>query len=62
MNWPEDSNIGGFELPLTFGSVTGASNLSTWSLVVNGEQKPNRIALSDGKICIQHKGTILIVR
>ena len=49
-------------LPLTFGSVTGASNLSTWSLVVNGEQKSNLIAVVDGKICIQHKGTILIVR
>ena len=62
VNWPEDSNIGGFELPLTFGSVTGASNLSTWRLVVNGEQKSNLIAVVDGKICIQHKGTILIVR
>ena len=62
VNWPADANFGGYELPLIFGSVVGASNLSTWKLVVNGEQKSNCIALIAGKICVLRKGTVLILR
>ena len=61
-NWPAGTSIGGFELPLTFGSVVGASNLSTWRLVVNGEQKSNRIAFEGGKIHILQEGFILIIQ
>ena len=62
VNWPEDADLGGYELPLIFGNVVGGSNLSTWKLVVDGEQKANRIALKDGKIRVLHKGTVLILR
>ena len=61
-NWPAGSKIGGYELPLTFGSVVGASNLSTWRLVINGEQKSNRIAFKGGKIHILQEGFTLIIR
>ena len=62
LGWPEDADLGGYELPLIFGNVVGGSNLSTWKLVVDGEQKANRIALKDGKIRVLHKGTVLILR
>lgn len=62
VNYPAGTSIGGYELPLTFGSTGDMSNLATWKLFVNGVEKSNGIDFVDGKIRIRKSGLMLIVQ
>ena len=62
-NFPQGQRLAGFELPLSFGSVVNAANLSSWTVFVNGVDKGARgIEFRDGKAYVGGKGLLLIVR
>ena len=61
-NFPDGMKLGGYVLPLSFGSVREASNISSWRVTVNGDETWRRLGWSDGKICILHKGLMVIMR
>ncbi len=62
VNFPKGGDLGGYVLPLSFGSVLNASNLSSWKVVVNGEEKPRVLEWADGRIRVARKGIVIVVR
>ena len=50
------------DLGLTFDSVVGATNLNTWTVRVNGVEKPRRLAARNGKLLVLAESTVLYVR
>ena len=50
------------DLGLTFDSIVGAGNLSTWTVRVNGVAKTKRIIARDGKLVVVADATVLYVR
>lgn len=53
----------GFIVPLTIGEVANARNFASWSVVVNGEAKPNcRLRFANGCLQIDGLGFMLRIR
>jgi len=52
---------GGYEIPLTFGTVLNPENIKTWKLVVNGNVVDKKLMFKDGKIVVAKRGMLIIV-
>ena len=50
------------DLGLTFDSIVGAGNLSTWTVRANGVAKTKRIIARDGKLVVVADATVMYVR
>lgn len=50
------------DLGLTFDSIVGAGNLSTWTVRANGVAKTKRIIARDGKLVVVADATVMCVR
>lgn len=62
VNFPDGGALSGYVLPLSFGSVADASNLSTWKVLVDGEEKPRALEWAGGNIRVAQKGIVIVVR
>ena len=62
VNFPDGGSLSGYVLPLSFGSVVDASNLSTWKVLVDGEEKPRALEWAGGNIRVAQKGIVIVVR
>ena len=55
-------HISGQEVPITFGTVTGAGNVSSWSVYVNGVLKAGlKVICRDGKMCLVRSGLGIMI-
>ena len=62
VNFPDGGALSGYVLSLSFGSVADASNLSTWKVLVDGEEKPRALEWAGGNIRVAQKGIVIVVR
>lgn len=62
LNFPKGEDLSGYVLPLSFGSVLNASNLSSWKVIVDGEESPRVLEWVGGKIRVAQKGMVIVVR